>query len=86
MAVTSPSIQLNENLSAIQTETSPIVLNGGTLAGDHSLLIVDESTGVLHAINQDPVFLYIALVCFIVFTIVLCVSLWRFSENRLQKF
>ena len=82
LAAGSSSIPLRENLSAIQTEANPIV---STFPGDHSQLIVDESTGVLHAITQDPVFLYIALACFIVFTVVLCVSLWRFSENRLQK-
>jgi len=84
-AADSSSIPWGKNLSAIQTDASSNVFNGGVPPGDHSQLIVDESTGVLHAITQNPVFLYIALVCFIVFTVVLCVSLWRFSENRLQK-
>ncbi len=76
-------IPLNANLSAIQTPGNPLAYDSSV--SDHTRLIVDTSSGALNAISQDPVFLYVALACFIVFTIVLCVSLWRFSENRLQK-
>lgn len=41
-----------------------------------------ESTSVLY---QDPMFLYIAIACFIIFTIVLSISLWKLRENKTPK-
>jgi len=41
-----------------------------------------ESTSVLY---QDPMFLYIAVACFIIFTIVLSISLWKLRENKTPK-
>ncbi|MCX6666010.1 MAG: winged helix-turn-helix domain-containing protein [Euryarchaeota archaeon] len=81
----SGSIPLNGNLLAIQTESDAVSWATGSSLPPNSRLVVDQTSGVLNAINQDPLLLYIALACFIVFTVVLCVSLWRFSENRLQK-
>jgi hypothetical protein len=54
------------------------------LPGD-THLVVDKSEGVLQAVSQDPTLLYIAIACFIVFTVVLCISLWRLWENKTQK-
>jgi DNA-binding transcriptional ArsR family regulator len=34
---------------------------------------------------QDPILFYIAITCFVIFTIVLSVSLWRLWENRTSK-
>ena len=34
---------------------------------------------------QDPLFLYLAIACFAIFTIVLCFSLWRLWENKTPK-
>ena len=41
-----------------------------------------ESTGALY---QDPLFLYMAIACFIIFTIVLSISLWKLRENKIPK-
>ena len=46
---------------------------------------VDESQGIMQTIYQNPMFLYIAIACFVIFTIVLCVSLWRLWENKTSK-
>jgi len=48
-------------------------------------LYVDKSEGVLQALYQNPLFLYIGIACFTIFTIVLCVSLWRYWENKKPK-
>ena len=34
---------------------------------------------------QDPMFLYVALVCFLIFFVVLMVGLWRFKKNKTPK-
>ena len=49
---------------------------------DGAHVFVDESQGVMHTLYQNPMFLYIAITCFAVFTIVLCFSLWRLRENK----
>ena len=41
-----------------------------------------ESTSTLY---QDPIFLYIAIACFIIFAIVLSISLWKLRENKTPK-
>jgi DNA-binding transcriptional ArsR family regulator len=74
------SIPLGKNLSFIGTSNDGI----GALPED-THLVVDKSEGVLQAVSQDPTLLYIAIACFIVFTAVLCISLWRLWENKTQK-
>ena len=34
---------------------------------------------------QNTLFLHIAIICFIVFTIVLCIAIWRFKKNKIPK-
>ena len=34
---------------------------------------------------QDPLFLYLAIACFIVFTVVVCVATWRVWKNKTPK-
>jgi DNA-binding transcriptional ArsR family regulator len=48
-------------------------------------LAADKSVGISQAIYQDPTLLYIAIACFVVFAIVLGISLWRIWENKTQK-
>jgi DNA-binding transcriptional ArsR family regulator len=43
------------------------------------------SSGVVQAVYQNPLYLNIALGCFIVFTIILGISVWRMWENRTPK-
>jgi len=35
--------------------------------------------------SQEPIFLYIAIACFIIFMIILAVSIWRYKKNKLPK-
>jgi DNA-binding transcriptional ArsR family regulator len=41
--------------------------------------------GSLQTTYQDPLFLYVAIACFIIFTIILGVALWRFQKNKTPK-
>ena len=41
-----------------------------------------ESTSTLY---QDPIFLYISIACFIIFAIVLSISLWKLRKNKTPK-
>jgi DNA-binding transcriptional ArsR family regulator len=54
-------------------------------AGDGDRYVIDQSQGVIQAVYQNPMFLYIAVGCFVLFTVFLCVSLWRLWENRTPK-
>jgi DNA-binding transcriptional ArsR family regulator len=48
-------------------------------------LFLDGSSESTSALYQDPMFLYIAIACFIIFTIVLSISLWKLRENKTPK-
>jgi len=74
------SISLDKNLSFIGTSNDGMA----ALPGD-THLVVDKSEGVIQAVSQNPTLLYIAIACFIVFTAILCISLWRLWENKTQK-
>ena len=74
------SIPINGNLSYFDSS------GGSEIAtGEGSRLVVDESHDVLNAFYQNPTFLYIAIACFIIFTVILCFSLWRLWENKTPK-
>lgn len=79
IAYNSWSIPLDKNLSMVGTS------NGMDALPRDTHLVVDKSEGVLQAVYQNPTLLYIAIACFIVFTIVLCITLWRLWENKTQK-
>ena len=58
--------------------------------GVNNSAILDEmiSTGRGEGANnliQDPMLLYIAIACFIVFTVVFCIAIWRFQKNKTPK-
>lgn len=75
-----------------------INLGGGTFS-DNTVkspgegIIGPEDTDVVsnygekgvYTFYQDPLFLHIAIVCFIIFTIVLCISVWRLWKNKTPK-
>ncbi|NOR16235.1 ArsR family transcriptional regulator [candidate division WOR-3 bacterium] len=48
-------------------------------------LFLDGSSESTSTLYQDPMFLYIAIACFIVFTIVLSISIWKLRENKTPK-
>ena len=52
---------------------------------ENSRLLLDSGDGAVNVLYQNPLFLYIALACFIVFTIVLCAAIWRLWENKTPK-
>ena len=52
---------------------------------ENSRLLLENGDGAVNVLYQNPLFLYIAIGCFIVFTIVLCVAIWRLWENRAPK-
>ena len=51
---------------------------------ENSREVLDGNGGV-NILYQNPLFFYIALVCFIVFTTVLCVAMWRLWKNKTPK-
>jgi len=77
----SQGIPLGKDLSVIETNG-----DGGTLtAGEGSRFVVDQSHGVIQAVYQNPTYLYIAVGCFILFSVFLAVGIWRLWENRSPK-
>jgi DNA-binding transcriptional ArsR family regulator len=54
-------------------------------AGEGSHFVVNQSQGVIQAVYQNPMYLYIAVGCFVLFTVFLCFGLWRLWENRTPK-
>jgi len=59
------------------------VIPDGSLRGDQ--LTAPASNGAGSVLFQDPLFLYGALACFVVFLVVCCVAVWRFHVNKTVK-
>ena len=66
-------------------EGTPLAEDGIETVPENSRLFLNVSNGETSILYQDPVFLYIAIICFIVFIIILCVSPWKLRENRSPK-
>jgi hypothetical protein len=77
----SQGIPLGKELSVMQ-DTSD---SGSLTAGEGGRFVVDQSQGVIQAVYQNSMYLYIAVGCFVLFTVFLCVALWRLWENRTPK-
>jgi DNA-binding transcriptional ArsR family regulator len=77
----SQGIPLGKELSVIEKGSDSGPLSAGV--GDR--FVVDQSQGMIQAVYQNPLYLYIAVGCFIVFTVFLCVAVWRLWENRIPK-
>lgn len=60
-------------------------INGGseTLAygGDAASNVPQGLVAIVH----DPAFQYIAIACIVIFSVLICVSIWRFKKSRSQK-
>ncbi len=52
---------------------------------ENSQIVLEKSDGMLNVIYQDPLLLYIAVGCFIVFTIFLAVAVWRLWKNTTPR-
>jgi DNA-binding transcriptional ArsR family regulator len=74
-------IPLGKNITVIKDSSDP----GSLTAGEGGRFVIDQSQGVIQAVYQNPMFLYAAVGCFIVFSVFLVVGLWRFWENRTVK-
>jgi DNA-binding transcriptional ArsR family regulator len=74
-------IPLGKSLSVFESESHPGVLT----TGDGGRFVIDQSQGVIQAVYQNPMFLYIAVGCFVLFTVFLSVAVWRLWENRTPK-
>jgi len=74
-------IPLGKELNVVENASD----SGSLTAGEGGRFVVDQSQGVIQAVYQNPMYLYIALGCFVLFTVVLCVALWRLWENRTPK-
>ena len=81
----STSIPLNHDFSVITNAYTHGTSGSSLPFTEGSRLVVDESTGVLQAVSQDPLLLYLAVTCFLAFTVLLCVGIWRLWENKTQK-
>jgi len=69
----------------IKTGTNDSVIPAMDSIPENSRLLLDNSDGAVNVLYQNPLFLYIALACFIIFTIVLCVAIWRLWKNKTPK-
>lgn len=76
--------------------TNEVAEDGKTLTNDsaipamdsipeNSRLFLDSGDGTVGVLYQNPMFLYIALACFIIFTIVLGVAIWKLWKNKTPK-
>lgn len=54
-------------------------------AYDYDTTLGGGNNGAIDALYQDPAFFYIALTCFAIFAVVLCVSIWRYRKNKTPK-
>ena len=69
----------------MKTGTNDSVIPAMESIPENSRLLLDNSDGTMNVLYQNPLFLYIALACFIIFTIVLCVAIWRLWKNKTPK-
>jgi DNA-binding transcriptional ArsR family regulator len=74
-------IPLNSHINVLGDSSVP----PSVTAGDGSRFVVDQSQGVIQAVYQNPLYLDIAIVCFILFTVLLSVTVWRLWKNRTPK-
>ena len=69
-----------ENNMTSSRDVSVAVNQSGV--SDNLTYFSNEGGSVLY---QDQTLLYIAIACFVVFTVVLCVSIWRYKKNKTPK-
>jgi DNA-binding transcriptional ArsR family regulator len=74
-------IPLRKDIMLIKDSSDPSSLT----AGQSGRFVIDQSQEVIQAVYQNPMYLYIAIGCFVVFSVFLVVGLWRLWENRTPK-
>ncbi len=70
---------------AIKSEINESAFPAVDSIPENSRLFIDSGDGGVNLLYQNPIFLYIAFICFIIFTIVLCVAVWRMWKNKTPK-
>lgn len=58
---------------------------GDVKTGEGLRYVFDQSEGMYYTLYQDPMLLYLGIVCFIVVMVVLTFAVWRFRVNRTPK-
>ncbi len=83
--------------SLLEGEKSPMIdgnetlVNGSGIADginqvpENTRVFLESNDGMVNALYQNPLFLYIAVGCFVLFIVLLSVSLWRFWINKTPK-
>lgn len=74
-------IPLGRELSVFENSSD----SGFLTTTEGGRFVIDQSQGLIQLVYQDPVFLYMAVVCFVLFSILLSVAVWRLWENRTPK-
>lgn len=79
------SVVEGTNYSVVASAGGDTVPSIAPTLEENTHFFIDKSEGIIQAIYQDPMLLYIAIACFTVCTVVLCIALWRLWENRTPK-
>jgi len=58
------------------------ITDGINSVPENARVFLESNDGVVQALYQNPLFLYIAIGCFTIFLVLLSVSLWRFLVNK----
>lgn len=77
------SNSVNGNLTAISDIVEEELGRGMEALPQNSHVILTD-TGV-QVFYQNSIFLYVGIGCFMIFTTLLCIGLWRLWKNRTQK-
>lgn len=70
---------LGENASIISPD-----LNRSSIP-EQGKILLEEGSNTINVFYQDPLFLYLALICFAIFTIILSVSIYILWKNKKQQ-
>jgi len=73
---------INMRDNSYYTAESSTLDKGASIGNDSAIPLPTEGVNYL---SENSMFPYIAIICFIAFTIFLCISLWRLRENKTSK-
>ena len=67
----------------MKTDDVDAGVNGSAVPDEAARLGSELNYGGVDALYQNPIFLYIAVACFTLFIVVLCVAIWRYKTPKL---
>jgi len=76
---------MNKGLTDLDVEEVPFGIEDSIVNNSRAATGGYGSEGAIDALYQDPVFFYIALACFAIFAVVMCISIWRYKKNKTPK-